>query len=359
MCTKAFCSTDLETPCSLKNLLSNISAESNIIDRSQKSIIRIQPSCKYQFRPFKTAILLDLSCNYLTSVRFGILVFLTNLNTLILKRNKIKEITLNSFPKLLQKLDLESNPLKRINPGEKRFPFQNMKYLKLKGGRINNIGSQNFLIFPSCLYLDLSKNCITSINKNAFYGMKRLETLLLWGNPIEILPANIFPPLTSLKNISLSQTKNKFLKIDSNNFYGISNVTFLYILPGKEGQWEKVIEQFSFNIHIGISCEIHKNHSCLDHNAVVLWNGKALCLDSEGFKQNPITVSNTNICKLKSSIGTLITLCSKDKFFIKCQKPSQKLPRNKNESKSKQKALLSFKTSVATGKATSKTELKH
>jgi len=123
----------------------------------------------------------------------------TNLASLDLSNNAVKDLKPLADLKNLQSLDLSINRIKDVTPLGKLVKLQ---YLKLDGNKIENIGGLKDLKKLSALYL--SKNRIKSLKPLS--GMAKLSSLYLDGNRIGDIS-----PLKKLKWLSSLDLTDNFI----------------------------------------------------------------------------------------------------------------------------------------------------
>lgn len=184
---------------------------------------------------------LNLSGNDIHTINFDSFNGLTELIILKLSNcniNKLESHISISLPKL-EILDLSNNPLVLINKEIFRGDNQlNLKQLMLKNCNINRISSRTFKTLNNLELLDLSKNPISEIRPGMFYGLIKLNTLLLNNCNISMLYDTCFVDphgftnnyLKNLKNLDLSGNKISFESCDSITeymFYGIKELEVL------------------------------------------------------------------------------------------------------------------------------------
>lgn len=179
---------------------------------------------------------------------------LVRLKTLILngKIKKIKKFNFNLFKKLCSQLTYLDISLDQIDDSniEKLFygrHFPNLTDLRLKSTKITKLEKKLFdglsnlvslqLPFNKLLKsvdhdafsnlkqlrnLDLSFNCIDSLEKEHFSELVNLETLQLNRNGIKTINNNMFSDLNKLNNIDLSY--NKIENVNQKSFAGLQNL---------------------------------------------------------------------------------------------------------------------------------------
>uniref|UniRef100_A0A3Q3WYY7 VWFC domain-containing protein n=1 Tax=Mola mola TaxID=94237 RepID=A0A3Q3WYY7_MOLML len=99
-----------------------------------------------------------------------------------------------------------------------------LKSLSLEGNNISSIPAEAFNGIPNLEWVNLKKNKLTSagIGVKAFKGLKMLRRLYLDGNLLEVVPADLPPPLQELKI-----SENRLRRIDENSFHDLSSLVIL------------------------------------------------------------------------------------------------------------------------------------
>uniref|UniRef100_A0A3Q3WRN3 VWFC domain-containing protein n=1 Tax=Mola mola TaxID=94237 RepID=A0A3Q3WRN3_MOLML len=98
-----------------------------------------------------------------------------------------------------------------------------LKSLSLENN-ISSIPAEAFNGIPNLEWVNLKKNKLTSagIGVKAFKGLKMLRRLYLDGNLLEVVPADLPPPLQELKI-----SENRLRRIDENSFHDLSSLVIL------------------------------------------------------------------------------------------------------------------------------------
>ncbi|KAM8946690.1 toll-like receptor 5 [Pelodytes ibericus] len=110
---------------------------------------------------------------------------------------------------------LASNYISEINSTS--FPFlEDLLVLKLEGQQTKKLTIQNhsFRNLPNLQMLDVSYNMVLILDPEAFAGLLRLQTLLLYSNNLNgsILESDYFKDLLSLEYVDLSSNAITYLK---------------------------------------------------------------------------------------------------------------------------------------------------
>ncbi|XP_076253360.1 uncharacterized protein LOC143191825 [Rhynchophorus ferrugineus] len=112
---------------------------------------------------------------------------------------------------------------------EKTFDFtrNNVSYLELQSCRIRSLEKLAFNRFFLLKTLNLRRNELSSIQADAFIGLKRLLHLDLSSNYLTILTDNMFAGLVNLDILNLN--KNQIFHVQPYAFTGLVNLKYLYL----------------------------------------------------------------------------------------------------------------------------------
>ena len=116
----------------------------------------------------------------------------------------------------LQILDVSYNNLLAIPNMVDTGLCSNLSSLTLNNNAIKEIAPYSFRNILNLIYLNLNKNGIRGISTNAFVGLSNLKSLNLRTNYITSLHTNLLDPLISLEQIDISE--NALVKIPSDTF---------------------------------------------------------------------------------------------------------------------------------------------
>lgn len=108
------------------------------------------------------------------------------------------------LPSYATRLDLSHNALTVLPVDWIPQPFDRLSTLVLNRNSIEQIEVNTFMVTPHLLHLDLSCNSLTVLNSSIFTGLKELKELLLFGNQIVQINPGAFSDLHSLKRFYLS-----------------------------------------------------------------------------------------------------------------------------------------------------------
>ncbi|XP_058791389.1 chaoptin-like [Phymastichus coffea] len=171
---------------------------------------------------------INLESNHMTAIEPGTFA-LADLNTLILRDNKIESLRKQSFNGLtsLQQLDLSGNMLAQLT-NEQFRNLRNLRALNLSHNRLRSLtrdvftgtrleildlSRNKFTVVPSAPFLDvgytlrsidLSENFIDHLDATSF-PTSQLTSLNLAHNRVQILPDNSFVSLAKLLTLNISE----------------------------------------------------------------------------------------------------------------------------------------------------------
>ncbi|KAM0680290.1 hypothetical protein GINT2_001676 [Glugoides intestinalis] len=181
---------------------------------------------------------------------------LTNLESLSLQNNNIKELQPNIFNNLqkLESLDLSKNKLTEF-PSCVFDDLTNLKSLSLQNNNIkelqpnifNNLQKLEYLRlynnklteFPSCVFdglvnlklLSLQNNNIKELQPNIFNNIQKLEYLRFYNNKLTEFPSCVFDGLVNLKLLSLEN--NNIKELQPNLFNNLQKIESLNLCGNK------------------------------------------------------------------------------------------------------------------------------
>ena len=199
------------------------------------------------FSGTKCLIELDLETNNIKQLNLN--NYLSSLEILVLKNNKINYLPEASFASLLdlKSLDLSSNRLTTMSKSfaglhkleslslnrletfthiEDSSIFfglsDSLTRLELQHNQLSFIDPAVFIVLPNLLELNLLGNALHDLNEQTFAGLKNLRSLNLSNNRLVYLMKNLFAPLSQLETLDLSINKLTELKDDA--FLGAENL---------------------------------------------------------------------------------------------------------------------------------------
>ncbi|KAF9422341.1 hypothetical protein HW555_001931 [Spodoptera exigua] len=164
--------------------------------------------------PYTKLKKINISHNYLVKIPDAIFDKIDDLQTLDLSHNYIEGFSPFTFEgtRSLLHLNLSHNRLTDINSS--LFRFTELKTLTLSGNRIKELKISDFEKLTKLEYLDLSSNSIKTIDYDVFRNMALLANLDLSNNVLENLNQDSFENLQSLTSIDLSRNKLRQLPKD-------------------------------------------------------------------------------------------------------------------------------------------------
>ncbi|XP_026749119.2 toll-like receptor 3 [Galleria mellonella] len=170
---------------------------------------------KTDFAYLKKLVSVDLSHNYIVNIEKSIFCNMIFLNTININNNKIDLIDRDTFLNntFLTKINISNNKLKTLPKDmfKDKIIFEfSITGNSLEGSLVKGLFEGLRLV----LKLDLSYQQVTSIEDYAFFGLEKIEELLLNHNNIGILSEKSFKSLHSLVHLDLSN--NKITSIEFN-----------------------------------------------------------------------------------------------------------------------------------------------
>ncbi|KAL4636126.1 leucine-rich repeat-containing protein 15-like [Arapaima gigas] len=150
-------------------------------------------------RPFSGLQELSLSHNHLVNFPKGLP---PSLRSLQLQENRITFLTAGGLRQLsnLTRLHLEDNRIRFIQP-RAFLGLQELQVLSLKGNRL--VGFPDYLP-PSLIHLDLSANCISSLDLTSLVPLVNLQVLKINSNCLRLVPESAFDGLPRLRAVELA-----------------------------------------------------------------------------------------------------------------------------------------------------------
>lgn len=164
----------------------------------------------HAFDPLVNAVEIDLSFNKLVDGSFSPMSFIKN-------------------QKLIN-LEFRFNQLETV-PNTTNFPAS-LQSLDLVGNKIKVIPSYAFQTLANVTSMALWQGAITTLEDNAFFGMKKLSYLDMMQNHVTPAITNLtFNGLTSLQNLYIDL--NNITKIDSGAFHSTRSILQLWMSSNK------------------------------------------------------------------------------------------------------------------------------
>uniref|UniRef100_A0A3Q1EWL0 Ig-like domain-containing protein n=1 Tax=Acanthochromis polyacanthus TaxID=80966 RepID=A0A3Q1EWL0_9TELE len=113
----------------------------------------------------------------------------------------------SDLPSYATRLDLSHNALTALRVDWISQPFDRLATLVLSKNSISRIEVNTFNVTLHLLHLDLSSNQLTVLNSSIFTGLRELKELLLFGNRIVQINPGAFSDLHSLQKLYLSTNR--------------------------------------------------------------------------------------------------------------------------------------------------------
>ncbi|XP_071631547.1 toll-like receptor 6 [Temnothorax longispinosus] len=148
---------------------------------------------------------LDLSWNNIWQIPHPLFCSLSNLVTLNISWNLLKDITELGFQDVSEEKVSEKHPRRQLESTSARPPCSlDVQSLDMSNNQISVLPINGFSSLKRLRVLNLSSNAISMVADEALHGLRSLESLDLSGNKIVALPAALFRDATkSLKELIL------------------------------------------------------------------------------------------------------------------------------------------------------------
>ncbi|EDW78563.2 uncharacterized protein Dwil_GK16506 [Drosophila willistoni] len=149
---------------------------------------------------------LDLRGNRISHFTANIFANLPSLEVLHLNENRLQLLYPEMFPNTLSNLhtlSLAHNQIKDI--ARETFPFPRLRYLFLAGNQLTHIRAATFCNLTSLQGLHLDENQIEKFDLHAFDCLINLTSLLLTGNRFQTLDPQVLKRLEKLQYIYFSR----------------------------------------------------------------------------------------------------------------------------------------------------------
>ncbi|KAK4878772.1 hypothetical protein RN001_011278 [Aquatica leii] len=173
-------STALCANANLKTIPRSLDPENEVLDLSHNSITKLGANV------FRDADLLDLQwlnlhSNEIAEIDEDAFRGVANLRDLDLSDNKISGLKPDTIPRWVIKLNLNGNPLKRLEPFFLTSPL--LRYLTLENCQIEDIHPNALQQLSGLQDLSLRNNKLTRLNETVFKDLSSLRNLQLENNP--------------------------------------------------------------------------------------------------------------------------------------------------------------------------------
>lgn len=177
----------------------------------------------YVYRKLKK---LNLSYNQLSNLPDAIFNNIVELEYLDLSHNFITNITLTTFEgiKKLKVLYLSHNNIEDINSS--LFRFNKLTELYVNNNKIKNILARDFEKLIELEVLDLSNNLIITMDENVFSNLIVLKQIDLSGNLLTAIDKDTFSMTANLQSIDLSENKLTELPL---RLFQAKNISFFSV----------------------------------------------------------------------------------------------------------------------------------
>ena len=178
----------------------------------------------------KSLSILDMSSNFIASLRAFDLVQAKFIKTLNLSNNRLSILDDKALSNLrdLEELDMSNNQLAALPP-QIFLNSTNLQKLSLQNNSLTLLTSELFDNLERLTVLNLSMNAISShlLSEETFSGLKNLQVLDLSYNRITKINRFIFKSMTRLQVINLGH--NQIHVVAEDSFQGLVNLKFLIL----------------------------------------------------------------------------------------------------------------------------------
>ncbi|XP_076238506.1 leucine rich repeat protein connectin [Calliopsis andreniformis] len=200
----------------------------------------IRELAEYAFSNLSTITEINLSRNFLVTLRMHAFENMKNLSLIDLDENRISEINRDTFVNLpsmkilklnhnnistlhdrafkyltsLEELELYENQIKVIT-GDSFHGLRNLVRLDLRNNLIDMVGEKTFIEMPSLRELDLGQNEIVYISEKALDGMRNLRKLRLGRNKLITLGPDFLAGAPGIYFLDLRDNQLKTITFDN------------------------------------------------------------------------------------------------------------------------------------------------
>ncbi|KAL6267916.1 hypothetical protein P5V15_000984 [Pogonomyrmex californicus] len=156
---------------------------------------------------------LDLSWNNIWQIPDRLFCSLSNLVTLNISWNSLKDITELGFQDVSEEKISEKHPRRQLESTPAPLPCSlDVQSLDVSNNQISVLPMNGFSSLKRLRVLNLSSNAISMVADDALHGLRSLESLDLSGNKIVALPMALFRDATkSLKELRLQNNSIRAL----------------------------------------------------------------------------------------------------------------------------------------------------
>ncbi|KAI5697778.1 hypothetical protein M8J75_015495 [Diaphorina citri] len=212
-----------------KNSINDINSKKSIV-KAKKNNNNNEDQVSDREKLLSNLETLLLRCNKITDLNGNLFRHLHNLQELSLSFNKLQIIELNSNVfDVFEKLQLLEISFSLFNSNE--FPYyilnknlNTLEWLAMDNNNIKNIRNYSLYNLTSLNYINLEYNKISKIHNNLFHFNihKRLKEIRLSNNYLELIESDTFYNLKELNTITLSYNLLKSIKTTS--FKNLNNM---------------------------------------------------------------------------------------------------------------------------------------
>ncbi|XP_026688431.1 chaoptin-like, partial [Diaphorina citri] len=212
-----------------KNSINDINSKKSIV-KAKKNNNNNEDQVSDREKLLSNLETLLLRCNKITDLNGNLFRHLYNLQELSLSFNKLQIIELNSNVfDVFEKLQLLEISFSLFNSNE--FPYyilnknlNTLEWLAMDNNNIKNIRNYSLYNLTSLNYINLEYNKISKIHNNLFHFNihKRLKEIRLSNNYLELIESDTFYNLKELNTITLSYNLLKSIKTTS--FKNLNNM---------------------------------------------------------------------------------------------------------------------------------------
>ncbi|KAI7790483.1 carboxypeptidase N subunit 2 [Triplophysa rosa] len=270
--------------------------------------------------------------NMITELPLEIFAHLNSLEELNFQNNNIANLEHGMFPTSLRKLILKKNKLVQLSSGV-FHKLQLLSYLDLSQNHLSELPMDLFHNLISLKNLDLSENQIVSLPSTVFKGLFGVRTINLHKNNLSMLEESLLRDQQVMEKLYLSMNN---LQNIPNGFFDYLDFQCIVQLHGNPWRCDCEIHYFfdwlRYNNNVKDLIRIYCNYPefIRGHSLVSMDKEMLVCLKnvSSEFSTAPIAQSvckipfnnyNTNQCSLQelkgaTSIQCKVTKCTSLKF---------------------------------------------